>query len=219
MKQRKQTIVFTLVRHGESAANVQATVGGNEVPLTHEGRRQSALLGKYLANKDHPFDAAWHSTLPRAVQTFEEMRTALPQDRIKEKRIFEDARLIERQHGRWEGRAAKETWTPEEIARTNQLGADYATPGGESFRQVERRMGLWLEDALKTGRLLHQDLVTYLVVSHGHALRCLIGPLFGISAPAYWRMTIDNTSITQIRWTDEKGWFLDCLNSRPHLET
>lgn len=217
MRSQPQTIQFMLIRHGESEANAGGTVGGNTVSLTDEGRRQSTLLGEYLTQKGHTFDAAWYSTLPRAIQTFEEITQVLPKSQIARKRIFDDERIIERQHGKWEGRTSAETWTPTEMARMAQLGADYATPGGESFRDVTRRMDLWLQDALKAGRMLDKALVHFLVVSHGHALRCLLAPLFELDARTYWRIAIDNTSITKIRWVDEKGWFLDCLNSRPHL--
>ena len=213
-----KSIRFTLVRHGESEANRDATVGGNAVPLTPEGRRQSALLGEYFTRKGHTFDAVWYSSLPRAIQTFEEMRAILPKDRIPKESLFEDARLIERQHGEWEGRSAKDAWTDSEKARMNQLGADYRTPGGESFRDTIRRMDSWLQDALKAARSLQKDRVHYLVVSHGHAIRCLVAPLFELGVHTHWRMALDNTSITTIRWVDGIGWFLDTWNATPHLD-
>lgn len=217
MKTRTQTIQFFLVRHGESAANVGGTVGGNSVPLTDEGLKQSAVLGEYFAQMGYVFDAAWHSTLPRAVQTFQELSRALSPEQLDAAHVFPDKRIIERQHGAWEGKPSKEIWTSTEIARMNQLGADYATPGGESFRDVERRTDLWLQDTIKIARSREKDRVLFLVVSHGHALRCLVAPLLGLSSHTYWRMSLDNTSITGIHWADEHGWFLDCWNSCPHL--
>lgn len=100
----------------------------------------------------------------------------------------------------------------------NQLGADYRTPGGESFRDTIRRMDSWLQDALKAARSLQKDRVHYLVVSHGHAIRCLVAPLFELGVHTHWRMALDNTSITTIRWVDGIGWFLDTWNATPHLD-
>ena len=54
-----------LVRHGETAANVTATLQGqSDVPLNENGLEQARLVGKRLRNT--PFDAIWSSDLSRA---------------------------------------------------------------------------------------------------------------------------------------------------------
>ena len=60
-----------LMRHGEVAyfdADGKP-VNADDVPLTEFGRAQAAAAGEFLA--DIPFDAAYHTGLPRTRQTAE----------------------------------------------------------------------------------------------------------------------------------------------------
>lgn len=54
----KKVIRLLLIRHGESASNVEPDViGGRQItiPLTKKGRDQASSLGKYLVEKEVVF--------------------------------------------------------------------------------------------------------------------------------------------------------------------
>lgn len=204
------TVYLDLVRHGESETNADGTrAGGNDTRLTECGKIQARLVGRAYVEYCQPICHLWHSTLIRASETADILAREFADPSLK---ITSSNFLIERQHPEWEGKPYSEIDTPETIARMNLLGPDFTPPGGESFRDVERRMATWLGRTIKNG-----DTPTRIVaVSHGHAIKCLLWHILRFDASFIWRIKIDNASITRLRWTDA-GWFLDALNDVSHL--
>jgi 2,3-bisphosphoglycerate-dependent phosphoglycerate mutase len=156
---------LTLVRHGQSLSNVafpaadaqgllEAEVSGRdaEVPLTEAGVEQAAAVGAWLAGL--PADR-----LPQVVVTSpylrarETWRIAAAASGLSLPAPTTDERLVDRLLGDLEmlTRAAIAQRFPAEAARRQQAGEyRYAPPGGESFADMEVRLGSFLGD-------LHRD--------------------------------------------------------------
>jgi len=154
-----------LVRHGQSLANVafpaadkdgllEAEVSGRdaEVPLTEYGRAQAAALGEWIG--DRPEDE-----LPQVVITSpylrarETWRIAAEKSGVALPEPTTDDRLVDRLLGDLEmlTRAAVTQRFPGEAQRRAEAGEyRYTPPGGESFADIEVRLGSFLDD-------LHRD--------------------------------------------------------------
>ncbi len=145
-----------LVRHGQSLANVafpaadaagsmEAEVDGKdaEVPLTPVGEEQATAVGRWLADRpaaDRP-EAVITSPYLRARETW---RIAAETSGLSLPAPTTDDRLVDRLMGDLElmTRAAVAARYPSEAARRAAAGEyRYTPPGGESFADVEARLG------------------------------------------------------------------------------
>jgi broad specificity phosphatase PhoE len=168
---------ITLVRHGESTWNELGLIQGQNdlAHLTDAGRDQARAVAKSL--KSLGFDRLVASDLARARQTAEIIGSEL--DLIP----TPDSLLRERCFGVLEGE-------PQEILDSERSGIvngvmvnpDARPEGGESFRDVVTRAGIFIEstrDFISGERLL--------VVTHGGTIRALRAyveaqPLEGLDA-------------------------------------
>ncbi|MCO8276339.1 histidine phosphatase family protein [Actinoplanes sp. TRM 88003] len=154
-----------LVRHGQSLANVafpaadkdgllEAEVSGRdaEVPLTEYGAQQAAALGEWIGDRPE-------NELPQVVITSpylrarETWRIAAEKSGVGLPEPTTDDRLVDRLLGDLEmlTRAAVTQRFPGEAERRAEAGEyRYAPPGGESFADIEVRLGAFLDD-------LHRD--------------------------------------------------------------
>jgi probable phosphoglycerate mutase len=157
------------VRHGESTANIARVISNrvtDHAPLTETGRQQAKeLLGKLRTRGD--IAIVYTSPLMRAKQAAEIIAAGLGAEML-----IADA-LREPYCGVLEGRGDEEAWShharqEREWRRGNH---DYAVPGGESFRDVERRFRPLMEEL--ASRLEEKSRST-LVVSHGSILRNML---------------------------------------------
>jgi broad specificity phosphatase PhoE len=150
-----------LVRHGQSLANVafpaadaagsrETEVSGQdaEVPLTPLGEEQAAAVGSWLAElpaADRP-EVVITSPYLRARETW---RIAAAASGLALPAPTTDDRLVDRLMGDLElmTRAAVAERFPDEAARRAATGEyRYAPPGGESFADIEVRLGEFLAD-------------------------------------------------------------------------
>lgn len=166
-----------LVRHGESTANAGGWLAGwVDAPLTPRGEAQARALQARLA--------AWAperivtSTLSRAWRTAE---LAWPHEAPSIERY---EALRERNIGDWERVPRAELKAD---GRLRQLVAfDGHAPGGESQRDLGRRLLGWLAD--------HDDGRDTLLVVHGGVMRVLLGLLDGTPSASIGTLKIDNTA-------------------------
>jgi len=132
-------MIISLIRHGSTLWNEQGRMQGHrDVPLSARGQAQVRAwnLPTELVGLDH--SARWVSSpLVRAVETAEILCGAAPPA---------DRALIEMDWGGWEGMSMDEIRARfgEEFTRNQALGLDFRPPGGESPRDVLRRMRSWL---------------------------------------------------------------------------
>ncbi|MBS1795457.1 MAG: histidine phosphatase family protein [Acidobacteria bacterium] len=147
------------VRHGESTANVArheaektdaATIDFPErepdVPLSAEGARQSAALGRWFRSQAEKPSVIFSSPYVRAAET---ARLVVEHGGLTGVRIFFDERLRERELGLFDhltrrGALAK---FPDEMAKRDALGKFYyRAPGGESWCDVALRVRSFWRD-------------------------------------------------------------------------
>ena len=159
-----------LVRHGEAEHHVSGITGGwTDLPLTARGREDAATTARFLADSA-PFapQALLSSDLKRASQTAEIIAAAtlLP--------LELSPSLRELNNGAAAGRTNAEAATLE-LPRT-QPDLDWIPyPGAESWRMLYGRVATFY-DGLEAE---HRD--ACVVVSHGHALTCLINRFLGLT--------------------------------------
>lgn len=158
------------VRHGETDWNVEQRLQGHrDTALNRRGRSQAARCGDILRDllmceRRTPADCAYLSSpLLRARQTMELLRAALDLD---PRAYAVDDRLIEISFGAWEGLTLSEIQerSPQVLAERERDKWGFRPPGGESYRDVAKRVGDWY--ATVTG-----DTV---VAAHGGVARGLI---------------------------------------------
>jgi len=125
-----------LIRHAQSELNAARRWQGlTDSPLTPLGRKQAEALVQELAGLE--LSAVVTSPLARAVETAEPLarQRGLALERMPE--------LRELDVGHWGGLSRDEIlrrW-PAELALFDAGGADARAPGGESRREVGRRVG------------------------------------------------------------------------------
>ncbi len=191
-----------MIRHGETDWNARHVLQGTaDIPLNSNGREQARRLAKELQEKGLVFDRIYCSPLGRAKETAM-IATCVPEDQL-----IVDPRLIEIEFGPLEG-APYELKDPQTAAKLPEnlrnFGMDpdrYIPPaGGESFRDVIRRTGAFLDDRLPAIRPEEK----VLLVSHGCALH---GILFNLgrktSLAEYWEPLLGNCRLME--WDPEKG--------------
>ncbi len=131
------------MRHGPTAWNADGRVQGRmDPPLSPAGR--AAVAGWRLP----PSTASWRrlsSPLTRALETAELAGLANPEI---------EPRLVEMDWGLWEGRtlAGLRRDAPRAMAANEAAGLDFRPAGGESPREVRRRLAHLVGDLLADGR-------------------------------------------------------------------
>jgi len=190
-----------LIRHGEGENNIRTNIIGgrsNELGLTANGIDQSKKLGRCLLVAGIIPDLVIASPAARALQTAQttlaEMKLDIP--------IKEDGSLQEQDTGKWTGQVATDIFTKSTLDLISHLGNDFRSPGGESFSDVGIRMLDRLESL--------PNAPTTLAFTHGGAIRCLIGRMYGWTHDEIYVIKPANTSVTRLSKTNEE-WNLDYL--------
>lgn len=151
------------IRHGETVWNVEERFQGHEdSPLTANGRRQVAALGRRL--KGMACDALVSSDLGRARET-----AAIIAGHTGHT-VTMDPRLRERHYGVLEGLRVPEIKSAHAavLEQFNADDPDFVIPGGESHRMHYARNVAWIEDILA-----NRSGATIAIVVHGGVLDSL----------------------------------------------
>lgn len=183
---------FDWVRHGQTQANVDQIMQGQlDSAVTHltvNGLQQAERLAQWLKNSH--YDQLVSSPLHRTRQTTAALTATLdvlPQF---------DERLMEADYGQWTGANFQglRAQQPENFdALTGEALPDtLATVGGETYLDVQRRVGQWLAEEVVD----HPD-DHILVVSHGLTIKATA--LLMLAAPATTALPEPgNTSLTRM---------------------
>ncbi len=195
-----------LVRHGETTWNIAGRYQGQEdTPLSERGLAQGRLLATAL--QDIPLDVCISSPLQRSRITCELCADlhGLP--------VQTDARLLEINHGAWEGVLAPdiERQYPKEFADWHSRPQLVQMPGGENLDDVRRRVRAAFDEyaAKYPGR-------TVLVGAHDAVNKAIICDLLGLDMSHFWQIKQDNTCVNVLEHNCGV-WRLVLLNSTQHL--
>lgn len=196
-----------LVRHGETTWNVEGRYQGQEdTPLSERGLKQGHLLAEGL--RHIPIDLCIASPLQRAFQTCQfcaELHN-LP--------VKTDERLMEINHGTWEGMLAKDIQTqdPETYHQWHTTPHLVRMPkGGETLEDVRKRVRQAFDDYVAT-----YPNQTILVAAHDAVNKAIICDLLGIGMEHFWQVKQDNTCINVLEYS-EGTWRVVLLNSTNHM--
>ena len=158
-----------LIRHGEAEGNLYRIAQGHEDgTLTRRGWEQVRALSRRF--EDVPVDVVYSSDLHRACATASAIYKpkGLP--------LHRDIALREAFLGDWEGRPWGEIsrQEPQQLSNFSMAPGQWQVKNAETALQAQQR----LEKALLSIAKRHMD-ETAAVVSHGYAIRMLLGKLQG----------------------------------------
>lgn len=196
-----------LVRHGETTWNVEGRYQGQEdTPLSERGLKQGHLLAEGLRNI--PIDLCIASPLQRSFNTCKFCADLhnLP--------VEPDKRLLEINHGSWEGILAKdiEAQYPTEYHQWHTEPHLVQMPdGGESLEDVRKRTREAFDEYVEK----YPD-KTILVAAHDAVNKAIICDILGLGMEHFWQIKQDNTCINVLEY-NEGTWRVVLLNSTNHM--
>lgn len=200
------TTRFILVRHGETTWNREGRYQGQiDTPLSEVGIRQGQMAAEGLKNV--PIDVCYSSPLSRSYDT------AVMIAKHHGLEVTKDPRLIEINHGEWEGLLSDEVAGkyPELLKKWRTTVVDCQMPGGENIHDVNvRAMEAFKEYAEK-----HQG-QNVLVVSHDGVNKAVLCSILEADLCKFWQFKQDNTCINVFEYIDGV-WRLVLMNSTSHL--
>jgi broad specificity phosphatase PhoE len=196
--------ILTLVRHGQTAANVERVWHGSiDTPLSEVGRAQAQRVGVHLAATRTDVVALYASPQSRAQDTAREIAATMSLE------VRSDEDLVEFSLGEWEGRTYRDLHHVEGMWQRMVDDPDYAPPGGESPRGVASRV----ERALRRIARAHPR-ERAVVVSHGGALNLGLGLVLD-GQPNSWSRVVDNCRVSELTLEPEPR--LLSFNETGHL--
>lgn len=197
---------ITLVRHGESVANLEGRwQGQGDAPLSDRGKQQAAAVGKRLSERT--FDLVVSSDLQRARHTAEAVGVAYETDKA----------FREFDVGAWEGLTREEVQRrfPEELEGLAHGGPSVRIGGGESHLEFSERV----DEALGRLRGRVADDARVLLVCHGGVVGALLAGALDLRRHGNWPFTrIRNTAVCELEFRDD-GVVLEAFNDAAHLST
>lgn len=195
-----------LIRHGQTAANVEGVFRGRlDLELDDIGRKQAEALAEEVARR--AASVLYTSPMKRAVQTAEPIAQLLGVDAVVSEAF------IDVDFGEWQGMHHKEVgekW-PEIYATWSVRPGDITFPGGENLEQVCRRVAAGIEQLVRR----HPG-ATVAVVSHRVPCRVLLCHVLGLSVNCFWNIMQDTACLNAFH-TSERGWVIDVINDTCHL--
>lgn len=186
-----EVLELVLARHGQSAANVDRSLGP-DTDLTDLGRRQAERLGAWLAGQGYAFSAIYCSPLRRARQTAEIANAHLGVE------IVVDADL----------RETEVPYLAQLPERAGPLGADAAPPFAAAYERMRQRV------MRATVRILAEQAAgQVLVVAHGGSLGTMVRTILGSHALL---VRTDQAAFHVLSWLGGR-WNLQYVNRQEHL--
>ena len=180
-----------LLRHGEveKTGAGRRYIGQQDLPLSDRGRVQAEAWAAYFATVE--LDTIVCSDLSRCLDTARIIGAASRQTPRARPELREIAL------GAWEGQsfAGIQRRDPQAFQQRGRRIADHRPPGGESFRDLDRRVWPFFQE-----RLRHPQSRT-LVVTHAGVIRVLLCRLLGMPLENLFSIGVDygGLSIIAIR--------------------
>jgi probable phosphoglycerate mutase len=178
-----------LVRHGQTPTTGKHLPGRTPgLHLSEEGQRQADLAAKRIAELPH-VDAVYSSPLERARET------AAPIAAARGLKVQIDKGLLECDFGQWTGGELKELMKKPEWSTVQRYPSGFRFPDGESFGEMQARMGACLERL----RSRHPGGVL-VAVSHADTIKAAVTQAMGAHLDLFQRTAISTCSITAIAY-------------------
>lgn len=194
-----------LVRHGESVANTKGIYQGQtyNTPLSAMGEKQAVALANHFEKIN--VERVLASPLKRTKQTAQGVAL------LKKIPLIEEYEIIETNHGEWEGLTKKvieEKW-PNVYQLWLTRPAETEFPGGETFRETEKRIIQWWN------RMVAENKDT-LIVTHDNIIRIIVAKILGIPLNNIWQFQLHPAAVTTVE-VNGQGEKLLNLNDKGHL--
>jgi broad specificity phosphatase PhoE len=190
-----------LIRHAQTLWNAEKRIQGqSDTPLSPMGIAQAELLRNRL--RGVAFDQIYSSDTERAHHTARLV--------FGGREILLEPRLREMSYGTLEGKTRTELVGEEREAFLKYWHDPFETrtPGGESWRDLDRRVVTWLKTLPKEGRVA--------ALSHGGTIRSALFYVTGTPKKRAWDARFGNTGITRLRLGERP--ILLSQNDTAHLE-
>lgn len=179
--------VLTLVRHGETSANLDGVWhGSTDTPLTERGRRQAERVAGFLAERHRDATALYSSPLARARDTASVISAQLGLP------LVIDQDLAEYHLGSWEGLSYADLHDKHRLWDRMKEDPDFAPHGGETPRNVVER----LTGSLRRIAARHTD-ERVVVVAHGGALSMVLAALLD-GDYSQWKRVMHNCAVSEL---------------------
>ena len=197
-----------VVRHGETKwNNMHRYQGIMDIELNEKGYEQARKAGEFLRNRE--INYLYASDLKRARNTAE---IITEHHNIKLNAL---EGLREMNFGEWEGMNFKEIGRDyhDLFEKWKEDPTSVSPPGGEMLAEVQERIIDSLEKIIST----QKEDNTILVVSHGGAIRIMLAYYLKIPLQYFWRIDIDNASISKMIFFDGAP-IIKSVNCTAHLK-
>ena len=195
-----------LIRHGETEWNKQNRLQGNsDINLSPEGFHQAMMLAEHA-----PFqhvDAIYSSDLTRAVATANVLAERFDLD------VKTMPELRETNFGDWEGRFISElaAESPRAFGKFFTDPERCHPPHGETFLESQARVMIGIREIIAN----HDD-QNIIVVSHGSAIRLILGAALDMPIHKMWAIAQFNMALNILR-VDDGEFTVELMNSTEHL--
>lgn len=200
---------LVLVRHGvtkhTAAKAFSGGLGGDNPPLTQEGREQVMLTAEWLKPLASSVSTVVTSPVLRTVETGELVAGALGA------RLVEEPAFAEIEFGEWEGLTFGEVAQrfPDEMKAW--MGAtEVAPPGGESFDSAQARVLDGLSRVLET----HAG-ETVVVTSHVSPIKLIVAHALGAPIAGVFSMELSPASVTVVSFFADDRASMRLFNGLP----
>lgn len=151
-----------IIRHGQTTDNADKIFSGKrDVDLTESGIEEAEKIAEKLKNEN--ISKAYHSGQLRSIHTLDIVLKG-----HSNVQIFEDERIRERDYGdlTGENKIEWEKKDPQNYALWHR-SYDVPPPGGESIKDVEKRVSSFLQEEMPKWN--EKDIV--LISAHGNSIR------------------------------------------------
>jgi 2,3-bisphosphoglycerate-dependent phosphoglycerate mutase len=154
-----------LFRHGQTCFNRDRRfTGWKDSTLTPRGIKDAKKVAKLL--KDKTFQVAYQTRLSRSKDTLKSVLKYHPEC----EKIITDDRMIERSYGKLQGKYHKTIIAEHGEKQYDIWHRSYniPPPGGESIKDVEKRVERFIKDLL---RYMEKHKVNVAISAHGNSMR------------------------------------------------
>ena len=191
-------LTLLLTRHGHTDRSEPEQYLGQhvEAALSERGRTSAARLAERLTGVQ--IDRIVSSPMTRAAETARIV--------ARGRHVEVDARLAELDYGKWEGLTIDviEQRFPGEYEQYDADPAGHRVGGGESGRQVARRLGPLIDELIDWAEAGGGGL-SCLLVGHSSVNRLLLAMLLGVPIIDYRRrFEQDWANLTVLHWSDRE---------------